>query len=248
MNIFLITQDDNLLLPLSLEIFLAAYGREISGAVVCNPIRRNKRHILSGYGLVGTYRMWLMTVRRKIGKTDVRSLLTGQHIPIHDVPDINAPSFIDVLKALNIDLVVSVACPKIFKKALIDAPRKGCINVHGSLLPAYRGRDIAFWVLYNREEKTGVTVHYIDEKIDGGAVIVQKELSINPLAESVFSLYRKTIPLSGKALVEAVGLIKSGRVSGIKSKAASQHDRYPLYHEPTKAQIYEFKKRGGRFI
>src|SRR5713226_7770003 len=84
------------------------------------------------------------------------------------------------VQLLGVDLIVVAGFARILKRALVDVPRLGCINVHPSLLPHYRGPEPFYWVLANLEKTTGVTIHHVDEGIDTGDIILQRELEIRP--------------------------------------------------------------------
>jgi len=76
------------------------------------------------------------------------------------------------------DVIVSVSCPQIFKLDLIDIPKKACLNVHGALLRNYRGMMPSFWMLANGEKEAGVSVHFIEERLDAGDVCGQTRFEI----------------------------------------------------------------------
>jgi len=80
----------------------------------------------------------------------------------------------------NIDLILSINYLFLIDNAIIGIPRYGCVNLHGSLLPKYRGRAPHVWAIINNEQKTGVTAHYIDAGCDTGRVLVQREVLIEP--------------------------------------------------------------------
>src|SRR5262249_24471524 len=91
-------------------------------------------------------------------------------LPLDPLPPVTAPAFAASLKARAVDLVVAIACPQILGREILAVPAKGAINLHGALLPDYRGLLPGFWVLANGESHTGVTVHYMSEAVDQGPV------------------------------------------------------------------------------
>ena len=97
---------------------------------------------------------------------------------------------------------------------------KRIINAHVASLPYYRGRAPINWAIINGEEKVGVTVHYIEEGIDTGPIIVQEEVEVNPKDRAI-DLLLKTLPLFPKLVVEAVTLIEEGRVHPIPQEEFS---------------------------
>ena len=88
-------------------------------------------------------------------------------------PDVNSKDFSRLLKRYNCDLFVSMSFDQIFKAHIINMPRHKIINCHAGKLPFYRGRNVLNWVLINDEKEFGITVHYIDEGIDTGDIILQ---------------------------------------------------------------------------
>jgi len=108
----------------------------------------------------------------------LKSICKKYNLSFIKFPNFSDTNLIDNIKSLNIDLIVVCHFKKILKKKLIDIPKLGCINLHPSLLPKYRGMSPQHWPIINGDDKTGVTVHYIDEGIDTGDIILQKEIDI----------------------------------------------------------------------
>jgi methionyl-tRNA formyltransferase len=121
----------------------------------------------------------------------------------------NAPDFVAEVRNLGIDLIVVAAFSRILKAQLITAPRLGCINVHPSLLPRYRGPNPFYWVLAKQEKKTGVTIHYIDEGIDSGGIILQREFAIGR-RDTEKDLQAKAVIVAADLLNEAIPLLVAG--------------------------------------
>lgn len=91
----------------------------------------------------------------------------------------NNVEFIEEIKKLNPDVICVVAYGKILPKEILEIPTFGCINVHASLLPKYRGAAPIQWAILNGDKTTGVTTMYMDEGMDTGDIILKKEVSIN---------------------------------------------------------------------
>ena len=89
------------------------------------------------------------------------------------------PDFLDRLRELNPDLIVVIAFGQILRKEVLDLPKYGCVNVHVSLLPKYRGAAPINWAIINGEEKTGVTTMFMDEGLDTGDIIKTREFSLD---------------------------------------------------------------------
>lgn len=121
----------------------------------------------------------------------------------------NATDFVDEVSVRGIDLIVVAAFSCILKARLISVPRLGCINVHPSLLPRYRGPNPFYWVLAKQEKSTGVTIHYLDEGIDSGDIILQRAFSIGS-RDTEKDLQAKAAVVAAQLLGEAVPLLAAG--------------------------------------
>lgn len=117
--------------------------------------------------------------------------------------------FIEQIKKLNPDLICVVAYGKILPKELLDIPKYGCINVHGSILPKYRGAAPIQWAILNGDKKTGVTTMYMDVGMDTGDMILKKEVEIGE-DETTGELWDRLKIEGGKLLVETLKQIENG--------------------------------------
>ena len=120
--------------------------------------------------------------------------------------------FKDEIKALNPDLVVVVSYGVILPKSFINIPKLGCINLHPSMLPKYRGPAPIQWAILNGDEKTGVTIMYINEKMDAGDIIVQEEVDIDP-DETTGDLWNRLSKIGARMLVESMKKVEDGTVT-----------------------------------
>ena len=117
--------------------------------------------------------------------------------------------FIEQIKALNPDVICVVAYGKILPKEILDIPRLGCINVHGSLLPKYRGAAPIQWAVLNGDKTTGVTTMYMDVGMDTGDMILKKEVEIGE-NETTGELWDRLSKIGGELLVETLKQIENG--------------------------------------
>jgi methionyl-tRNA formyltransferase len=137
-------------------------------------------------------------------------------VPVLQPVSLKDESFISELKALNADVFVVVAF-RMLPEIVWKMPEKGTFNLHASLLPDYRGAAPINWSIINGDTKTGLSTFFIDEQIDTGSVILQKELSISE-NENAGSLHDRMIPEGGKLVVETLDLIASGNVATIPQR------------------------------
>jgi len=123
-------------------------------------------------------------------------------VPIYENYLLSRPSFARYLRSLDLDLILVTTFAVILSRGVIDVPARGVVNLHFSLLPAYRGLTPEICCLLDGMTQTGVTVHFIDDGIDTGKIIEQRQVSIAP-DDDLFSLQAKLFPL-GRDLVRSV--------------------------------------------
>jgi UDP-4-amino-4-deoxy-L-arabinose formyltransferase / UDP-glucuronic acid dehydrogenase (UDP-4-keto-hexauronic acid decarboxylating) len=138
----------------------------------------------------------------------VAELAAARHIPVFAPEDINHPLWVQRIKDLAPDIIFSFYYRKLIGPAILDIPEHGALNLHGSLLPKYRGRCPVNWVLIKGEKETGVTLHYMTPKPDEGDIVMQEKISISP-GDTAMSLHEKLKNASQKLLEEALPLIKT---------------------------------------
>lgn len=121
----------------------------------------------------------------------------------------NNVEFIEEIKALEPDVICVVAYGKILPKEILDIPRLGCINVHGSLLPKYRGAAPIQWAVINGDKTTGITTMYMDVGMDSGDMILKEEVKIGP-DETTGEVWNKLSKIGGQLLVKTLEQIGNG--------------------------------------
>ncbi|WP_004472284.1 methionyl-tRNA formyltransferase [Leptospira santarosai] len=133
-------------------------------------------------------------------------------IPIDNV---NLPSSLEKLSLYKADIFVSMSFNQILKRDFLALPPLGTINCHAGALPYYRGRNILNWVLINGAKEFGVTVHYVDESIDTGDIIIQKKQPID-ISDTYKTLLEKAIKICSNVLYESLIQILENKVKRIK--------------------------------
>lgn len=121
----------------------------------------------------------------------------------------NNEEFKNEIRELNPDIACVVAYGKILPKSFLKIPRLGCINVHGSLLPQYRGAAPIQWAVLNGDKETGITTMYMNEKMDAGDIILQEKVKIDE-DETTGELWQKLSSLGAKMLVDTLKQIENG--------------------------------------
>ncbi|HPX10712.1 MAG TPA: formyltransferase [Syntrophales bacterium] len=137
-----------------------------------------------------------------------------QSVPVFTPENVNAAEWVERIRRLGPDVIFSFYYRKILKRAILDIAPGGAFNLHGSLLPAYRGRCPVNWVLVNGETGTGVTLHYMAEKADAGDIVGHREVPID-FQDTAIVLYRKLQKAAGELLAELLPLIREGRAPRI---------------------------------
>ena len=140
----------------------------------------------------------------------VAALAVSRNIPVHTPDDPNVPAFVEEIRGLRPDLIFSFYYRRLLSQALLAIPRLGAINLHGSLLPKYRGRAPINWVLVHGETTTGVTLHHMDARADRGDIIAQRAVPI-AIEDTALTLSRKLTATARTLLAEMYPLIAAGR-------------------------------------
>lgn len=140
----------------------------------------------------------------------VAALATSKGIPVYAPEDPNVPGFVDEIRGLRPDLIFSFYYRRLLSPTLLTIPRLGAINLHGSLLPKYRGRAPINWVLVHGETTTGVTLHHMDARADHGDIIAQRAVPI-AIEDTALTLSRKLTAAARTLLAEMYPLIAAGR-------------------------------------
>lgn len=130
-------------------------------------------------------------------------------IPVYQPQKARDEEFIDILRKLNPDVIVVVAYGQILPESILNIPKYGCINVHGSLLPKYRGAAPIQWAVLDGEEKTGITTMYMEKGLDTGDMIDKAELVLDP-KETAGSLHDKLMDMGADLLLETLKKLEDG--------------------------------------
>lgn len=168
-------------------------GPEEVVAVVCQPDRER------GRGKV-------------LSEPPVKALALKHGLPVLQPASVRKEPFLSQLAELRPDLLVVVAYGRILPRTVLDLPRLGAINVHGSLLPRYRGAAPIQWAVINGESETGITIMQMDEGMDTGDILLTEKVAIGP-QETAGELFIRLSELGGRALAAALSGLKQGRLT-----------------------------------
>ncbi|MGL6195265.1 MAG: methionyl-tRNA formyltransferase [Thermoguttaceae bacterium] len=141
----------------------------------------------------------------------VKEYASGENIPVYQPQSLKGEKFFDLLKSINPDIIVVVAYGKLIPKNVLDFPKHGCVNVHGSLLPKYRGASPINAAIINGEKITGITTQYMEEGIDTGDMILKESIEIGE-NETYGELLDKLAQIGGRLLIDTLEQIQGGTV------------------------------------
>lgn len=151
---------------------------------------------------------------KKVLPSPVKAWGLERNIPVLQPEKASSEDFIHSISSLEPDLIITAAYGQILKKELLDIPKLGCINVHASLLPEYRGASPIQQVLIDGRDKTGITIMYMDVGMDTGDIIAMKETAIKP-SEYADQLHDRLAVLGGQLLQDVIKIFKEGKPKGI---------------------------------
>jgi methionyl-tRNA formyltransferase len=256
----IITQEDCLYLPQFLHTVLRHRRANIVGMTIL-PALMPKQTWLSAMNdhldLYGPSKFLRQSVRYATRKGlamvgdrlptrefySVAAVAKHHQVPLVETKSVNSADYLDRLRRMNLDLVISINASQKFKTGLLSLPRLGCINVHGALLPRYRGRLPSFWVLANGEKETGTTVHFMNEDLDDGPILLQERVPIAP-DDTQDSLIRKTKTVGARLVVEAIDRLEQGAVTTLPN----DRSQATYYSFPTKEDGLRLRQQGRRFL
>ena len=147
----------------------------------------------------------------KLTFTPVKQCAIEHDIPVYTPQRVKDPAFIDELKNIPCDVIVVIAFGQILPKEILTMPKYGCINVHASLLPRWRGAAPMQWAIITGDTVTGVTTMQMDEGLDTGDMLLKKKVTIEP-DETDESLFNKLAPLGSDLLLETLEGVEDGSI------------------------------------
>ena len=146
--------------------------------------------------------------------TPVKEYAVTHDIPVYQPKTLRDGTALEILQQLNPELILVAAYGKILPKEILGLPAKGCVNIHSSLLPKYRGAAPINWAILNGEDYTGVTLMYMAEGLDTGDIIAWEKTDIS-LDEDAAQLRDRLAKLGAKLLIETLPDLDAGTVQAI---------------------------------
>ena len=150
----------------------------------------------------------------KMQYTPVKEKALELNIPVFQPEKVKNPEFVDILKEMNPDVIVVIAFGQILSKEILDLPKYGCINVHASLLPEYRGAAPIQWAVIDGKKESGVTTMYMAEGLDTGDIIDKKVIELDK-KETGGSLFDRLSLIGGDLILETLKHLEDGTAKRI---------------------------------
>ena len=145
---------------------------------------------------------------QQLSLSPVKVIAQREGLPLLQPTKMKDPGFMAELSGWKPDVIAVAAFGRILPPAILSLPPRGCINVHGSLLPKYRGAGPIQWALINGETETGITTMLMDEGMDTGAMLLQASMAINP-DDTAGSLSARLAEIGGRLLVDTLARLKA---------------------------------------
>ncbi len=258
MNIVFLTADEPLYLPAFFAQLLSHRAAD-TRAVFTVPSRYGKdstwkmaKRYLAALGIWNFMILTWRTVKAKvydrlgIGRSkgryhSVASAAAANGVHCERIPKVNDEAFLQRLRDIPTDLIVSVSCPQIFRRPLIELSPLGCLNMHGALLPEYRGIAPSFWMMAHGETRAGVTVFFVNEDIDAGDVVEVEGFPIEP-DETLHQFIVRSKRIACGALLRAIQKVEDGD----PPRNPLQKEEGSYFGFPTRGAYREFRRRGRK--
>jgi methionyl-tRNA formyltransferase len=175
-----------------------------------------------------------------VGSYSVESVVRRRGVEVDHRESVNTDTFCSRIETADVDVLLSVSAPEVFEQATLAAPRWGCLNVHTSELPKYRGMLPTFWALYHEEDEIGVTVHTMTETIDDGAIVRQTTFPV-PEGGTLDDVIARGKRTGGRLAATALSDVESGTATLTPMEREGSYFSFPSVDERR-----EFQRRVNR--
>ncbi len=249
MRVFIITEDDPLYVIQFFDSFFPSIPSsiEILGITVSAPFQESLLstacRMYGFYGPLDFTRLCLRFALVKMRRRSIARLARDAGIPVIDTTSVNGIDYLQRVRDLSPDVIVSVAAPEIFREELLSIPPLGCVNIHSVQLPRFRGMMPTFWQLLAGEEHVTVTVHEMVAKLDAGRILATLEFPLREqdrLDRVILGTKRAGVAL----MIDVLQQLREGRTEP-RELDMEQAD-YNSF--PTKKDVRAFRNRGHRML
>jgi methionyl-tRNA formyltransferase len=250
LRVLIVTEDDPLYVIRFFEAFFEQYPRdelEIVGITVARAFHesmwKTARRMWRFYGPIDFFRLCARFAMVKLRGDSIEKLAAREKIAILPTASVNDRAYVERVKSLRPDVIVSVAAPEIFRAEILGASRLGCINIHSGRLPKYRGMMPNFWQMLHGESCATVTVHEMAAKLDAGAVLGTLEFPLRE-RDSLDRVITETKRAGATLMIDVLRSFANGRTK----PQALDMTQAGYFKFPTSEDVKQFRKRGHRLL
>lgn len=249
MRLGFLTTRDPLYLPAFFDQVLANWAVHTRAVYSVQPLYHQQTAIQAAwryfrtFGGGASWSLALHLAQARFKRQSIQNVCQKWEVPYKEVKDVNAPEFLAKVRAEALDVLISVSCPQIFRAELIRACPSGILNIHGALLPRYRGVMPGFWMLANQESKAGVSIYFVNEAIDAGNLCAQRAFGIEP-RETLHQFLHRSKAIAAELLQEALLKLRDGHLSCQPLNLAEGS----YYSWPSAADYRRFRSAGRRLF
>jgi len=254
-NVLIITQNEPFYIPKMIRYILENKNKDVNivGFTVLKPHRKNKSiyhwfmeraKIYSFFELMLVF--FAMGIVKLFGffnsRYSVKKIMDKKGVKNISSIDVNSDEYIESIKSLNLDFVISISCPHLFKEKLLSLPKLACLNAHGTLLPRHRGVFGSWWTIFKKDKEAGGTIHTMELKLDAGKILWQEEFDVDN-SDTQYSIAYKTKKMMAKGLLDVMQNFDSKIVNPVQPKHETSYHR-----APSKELGKIFHKKGNRVL
>jgi len=261
MRIYIITMDDPIQTYRFIKEIIDAKTDEIVGLAIPKGDRltlskgKSKyTYVLSLLLIMGPWQFFSTSFRTVIHKAQkkihklglgkspsIAGYAEAKNIPVRIITTPNSKKFKEFLKTLDLDLIINQS-QNIIKKELLNIPKTGVLNRHNALLPKNRGRLTPFWVSYKEEKETGVSIHFVEEGIDSGDIVVQKKFKVRK-NDNFNTIVKKNYEIASNAMIDAIDILSKNNYKLIDNDdTKATYNTTPTLKEAIEYRINRIKK------
>jgi methionyl-tRNA formyltransferase len=250
LRVMFVTEDDPLYVIQFFDVFLAEYPREsieICGITIDRAFHESLwntlRRMYQFYGPWELVRQGMRFLSARFRGRSIESLAVHERVPVIPARSVNEPEYVERIRSLAPDVIVSVAAPEIFKADLLKIPRLGCINIHSGRLPTYRGMLPTFWQMLRGERAVTITVHFMADKLDAGDVLATQTFDIRA-SDSLDRVIKGTKCEGARLIMRVLLDLQAGRAQP-KPLEMRQAEYFSF---PKSDDVKQFRRRGHRLL
>lgn len=250
LRVLFVTEDDPLYVIHFFEVFLEEYPRdelEVVGITVSRAFNESKlstaRRLVRVYGVVDFVRLASRYAATKLRRRSIAALAANEGIPLIGTGSVNDAAYIQKVRELRPDVIVSIAAPELFKDDLLRSARLACLNLHSGRLPRYRGMMPSFWQMLHCEPHVTVTVHEMAPRFDAGAVVGSRELPIRS-ADRLARVMAEGKREGARLMIRVLHACRSGSVTA----HAVDLGEASYFSFPAPADVRDFRKLGHSLL